>query len=300
MKNILSVILLFTTVITQAQNHITAKVNLTHSIWTIFNPEFPNEVTTLGTFENDTIMNDGIKYLCLFYSNRDTVTPNDRFYAGIRFDSISNRMYYFNGNNDKKVLFDFSLQPGDTMLYENGYMLVIPGIDDSLLVILTSCDSITTLDGVTRKRFRFGSDANIVIEGIGMVNRYPFSIMNAFTLGHAALLGCYKQAGKCLYTTTTCNTCYGNYVGLRENDIKRIPYALFPNPVSDILYLKPQAEKINQIAIYNINGQLIRSLNYKQLLPQNAIDVATLPNGIYQIILVADGGGIFSNRFVKQ
>ncbi|MBP9689138.1 MAG: T9SS type A sorting domain-containing protein, partial [Bacteroidia bacterium] len=51
---------------------------------------------------------------------------------------------------------------------------------------------------------------------------------------------------------------------------------------------------------YNINGQLIRSLNYKQLLPQNAIDVATLPNGIYQIILVADDGGIFNNRFVKQ
>ena len=95
-----------------------------------------------------------------------------------------------------------------------------------------------------------------------------------------------------------CN--YSSSTGLSTTLNQASNITIYPNPTIDKLYFTANTSIIKQIAIYNTNGQLIRSLNYKQLLPQNAIDVATLPKGIYQIILVAEDGGIFNNRFVKQ
>ncbi len=107
----------------------------------------------------------------------------------------------------------------------------------------------------------------------------------------------YKSAAF-ISNQLACN--YSSPTGLNTALNQPSNITIYPNPTIDKLYFTANTSIIKQIAIYNTNGQLIRSLNYKQLLPQNSVDVANLPNGIYQLILVAEDGGIFSNRFVKQ
>lgn len=69
---------------------------------------------------------------------------------------------------------------------------------------------------------------------------------------------------------------------------------VFPNPVSDILYL-PNYKNITGIIIRNTEGKLIRKLKNST----KEIDVSELPQGLYILQLEVDGQ-LFSHRFLKE
>ena len=60
-------------------------------------------------------------------------------------------------------------------------------------------------------------------------------------------------------------------------------FEVYPNPVSDILYINNPDFEISNISIFNMLGEKIVA----QETIKNQIDVSKLPNGMYMVVLVA-------------
>lgn len=71
-------------------------------------------------------------------------------------------------------------------------------------------------------------------------------------------------------------------VGANEN-AKVIEWSLYPNPTSELLNIHGLEKDVKYIQIVNLNGQLIKELNYT-----NQIDINKLSNGIYILRLIND------------
>ncbi|RBP30946.1 putative secreted protein (Por secretion system target) [Oceanihabitans sediminis] len=78
-------------------------------------------------------------------------------------------------------------------------------------------------------------------------------------------------------------------VSLNTNSVK-----LYPNPVSDRLFIK-STEQVKNISIYNINGQLVK----QAIETTNGIDVSVLPSGLYMIQINTSNNSI-NQKFLKD
>ncbi|MEM8906570.1 MAG: S8 family serine peptidase [Bacteroidota bacterium] len=90
-----------------------------------------------------------------------------------------------------------------------------------------------------------------------------------------------------LQTTKT-----SNVADLAEADIE-----LFPNPTSDVVTVRV-TDQINQIAIYNVQGQQVLHRNYEGI-EQTLLDVSTLATGIY-LISIQTEEELLTERLVIQ
>jgi hypothetical protein len=70
--------------------------------------------------------------------------------------------------------------------------------------------------------------------------------------------------------------------------------SVYPNPVQDILYITTDAN-IDQVEIYNIQGQLIKTGNPKA----RKISTMDLSSGLY-LLRIASDKGVSTHRFIKQ
>jgi hypothetical protein len=78
-------------------------------------------------------------------------------------------------------------------------------------------------------------------------------------------------------------------VGIKENHLLKNSVILYPNPVSNILYIETNKAIAPEVKIYSIQGVLSVSIK------GNQIDVSSLPSGIY----IAEVDGV-SKKIVKQ
>ncbi|MDR2010510.1 MAG: T9SS type A sorting domain-containing protein [Bacteroidales bacterium] len=83
---------------------------------------------------------------------------------------------------------------------------------------------------------------------------------------------------------------YNSVNTLNANKLK-----LYPNPVTDILYIE-FPEEIEQINIYDINGVLHKQVNNEQ----NMIFVKDLASGVYVIKIITQDGNIINRKMVKK
>jgi hypothetical protein len=76
-------------------------------------------------------------------------------------------------------------------------------------------------------------------------------------------------------------------------------FSLFPNPVSDNFFTLTSEEKIHSIAIFDLTGRLIKSIDdsYFSNSREVRVDCSGLPNGTY-MVQVSDKNGYHSLRFV--
>ena len=79
-----------------------------------------------------------------------------------------------------------------------------------------------------------------------------------------------------------------NKVGLKN--IEPTFFEIYPNPVSDFLYIKNAKQPIENISIYNILGVMIYSKSYYE----SSIDFQNFPPGVYFIEVKSN------NEFYRQ
>jgi len=92
-----------------------------------------------------------------------------------------------------------------------------------------------------------------------------------------------------------CVTLTTSILVAEENQNYRIN--IFPNPADDKLYVDLKNHSHNSfIHIYDVQGNLVKS---EMLNANQVIDVATLPAGLYNVIMVSDKV-LVNNRFVKK
>ena len=89
---------------------------------------------------------------------------------------------------------------------------------------------------------------------------------------------------------------YTTHVGI--NDYKPLQLSVYPNPVTDKLYLTNHDGDLQTISIFNATGQLVlqHSVNGNPLIE---INVTTLPKGFYVGTATTGGDRKATFKFVK-
>ena len=87
---------------------------------------------------------------------------------------------------------------------------------------------------------------------------------------------------------------YDSTLGIDNVSLKTNSVKLYPNPVSDRLFVK-STETIKAVIIYNVNGQLIKEVNTID----KSIDVAGIPSGLY-FVKINTVSGETTKKIIKN
>lgn len=83
-------------------------------------------------------------------------------------------------------------------------------------------------------------------------------------------------------------------VGIHENSVAS-ELIIYPNPVSDILWLGSGENVFDIVSIHDLSGKTIQTIKTST----NFIDVSTLPSGVY-LLTVEDNGLLLTTKFIKE
>jgi hypothetical protein len=248
-------------------------------------------------------------YHQLFYSHSDTVYSENSsalYNGGIR---ENNRQVFYlpKDSVSEYLLYDFSLQVGDTLAYNyskfaSGYHLYPY---DTLFV--TSIDSVLIENGTYHKRIgfsaRFGNNIEPVswaswIEGIGYEMGLLIPIGDIPTNGQKYTLGCLKQNNEILYYNDLFINCYPVNESVFEFS-KQNEIIISPNPVQD--YCKIQWEvnnvQFDRILIYDVYGRIV----FSKKIDQNndiIIDCRNFGQGMYLVNIVDRIGSQLTSKLL--
>lgn len=198
MRSLAILLLVAITALSQAQNGY--QITDTSKQWnTVFGGHMVFAVlfgadTRINKLGDPVFMNDN-KYFPLLESTDSTQTWYGHGY--LREDTINQKVYYYTAEDGDCLIYDFSLEEGDSVVINNPYT----NVWDQLMV----CDSvdIVTINGSIKKRLFFSSD--VWIQGIGSVKGLACS--GNWSMDHNELLCCY-QNDENLYDNDTYHSCY--------------------------------------------------------------------------------------------
>lgn len=244
-----------------------------------------------------TIYNDEYTQLFSFSKGQSVLT------GGIRQDTLLKKVY-FNNLTNEIVLYDFSLEQGDSIHYStNGnYSFRYYKIVDSLGFInigdqLRKCWYLTN---------SYLGIKDVWIEGIGSISRYGLLNPN-FPLiaedGSTPWFGCFKHAEVSYSNTNICDNpcpCQSWLVGIDETISPPNAVKIYPNPFNQYFYIEASEilPEFNTIEIISLNGNLMfkQAVNNQKLVK---IIPHQLPKGMY-IIKLTGNTGTWSLKLTKQ
>lgn len=221
-----------------------------------------------------------------------TVNHTAGYNGCFRQDLIARKVFYITpGNLTEDLLYDFTLQVGDT----------IPGF--TRLGCTQPTDTITQVDSMLigtnyRRVWHFGQfvTSNTIIEGIGFISGILEGCATNFPDGPFYLLDCFQQNGTTLYpdTLTSCQL-QSDINGPSRNSIRT---SIYPNPFSCLTTVKTNQHLVNaSLTIYNSLGQQVKQINNisGQTLTLNRDN---LPAGLYYIHLSEEGKILLTDKLV--
>ncbi|MFH0893478.1 MAG: T9SS type A sorting domain-containing protein [Bacteroidota bacterium] len=198
----------------------------------------------------------------------------------LKEDTITKQVFVY-ANSQDNLIYDFSLDSGDTLQssYAGG---------DSILTI----DSVITSlfpDGSNRKTFYLNS-GHFYIEGIGAANGLGVPFTPFFE--SSFWLMCVKQNGISLYGEEP--YCDSYFIGISEHDFDS--FAIKPNPATSSITLQmPQLEGDAEVCVFKSLGEQVLKTKLHKAKSEVRIDVAKLPAGLYFVKM-----NNYSGKFVKQ
>jgi hypothetical protein len=200
---------------------------------------------------------------------------------------------YYKLNNDTSfhLLYDFSLEIGDTAYYDNF-------LQEYAIVIDTLAYSEPIISGIHPKIMQL-SNGDEWLRGIGSL-RHPFRPIASQSLINYNV--CYSQ----IYFSNDSliqNNLYEQYLYKRQycavgvkNNISLNNVKIFPNPIKNNFSIETSENiKINQIKIYNLSGQEVFNNVITQSQIQINIALPNLPNGMY-VVNIQTEQGVINNK----
>ena len=191
---------------------------------------------------------------------------------------VYHRKYCWNHTfGNETLLYNFSMQPGDSICFGNTYLMLLRKSD-------TILDS-----GNIRKKYDFQYKENgylmdeheVWIEGIG-------SELGLLHVGSLSLVGgiydllCYYEDDDLVWHNPNFNSCYISTDGLNENKTEIV--SVYPNPARELVII--EGTEVDEVQVYNAFGQLVKT--FKQI---NEINVSDLLDGLY-VLRITDVGGL--------
>ena len=209
MKIIVTIIFVFTTLMTFSQSsyQITDSTKIWNTVWYgagSWNIVYCGGIKT-NKIEHEVTIGNQIYFEVFESVDSNQSNWTDRGF--IREDTINKLVYFHEGFDDEGLIYDFSLDIGDSVIIDNYYV----GFENVLLI----CDSIDSINinGVLKKRLFLYSpgfwDSDIWIEGIGSKFGLLYSGFNGSMMagGSADLLCCSKN-DTLIYMDSVYNSCY--------------------------------------------------------------------------------------------
>ena len=243
---------------------------------------YPSEWKSIYTL-GDTVEFNGLKYLGVNSGPSWDIST----IGGLREDTLTKKVYYYNYNQEV-ILYDFSLNIGDTIFYNKGNGNPQSGYHKVV-------DSIGTIElaGELRKKWYLTTSMyftkDIWIEGIGSVFRH--GLLNPImpdipTNASSTYFGCFKY-GNILYfnrevTNSTDCPCSQWLVSVPEVKRESDEIKLYPIPTKDKLNINLRNTNYDFFEIYTCNSKLIEKtkINLRENIELN---LENFEKGIYFI-----------------
>jgi hypothetical protein len=239
----------------------------------------------------------------------------------MREDSISRKVYFMPFCDTTEILlYDFSLQQGDTIrynLFNSSFGLITGGVF-TVDSIRTKHDYKNYSNKHSYLRNHITGDSTLeIVEGVGSVT-HPLFLYSDF--GYGILRGCtsttfdnvvsckwnngnkvyfdscaYLMAvnqGNCFNTLDTCN--YYNQCGGIEKEENSSFITIYPNPSNGNFVLETSIVGKQTLQVFDVNGKLVllQSIDGK-----TNVDVSNLNEGIYNLSLMSNNA-VLNKRFV--
>jgi hypothetical protein len=273
--------------------------------------DFENGIWVYG-YSNSDLSSTTYQYFC----NGDTIINSEKFYKLFQYklycplglclpsDTISPQFKTYIRNNDnkqvvyldsgkEKVLYDFNLKVGDTII--NGLRGKLDGYSSDSYIIVKNIDS-ALFCGKYHKRYKtyyFSryEDSLALIEGLGFDQ----------CLFGKGDLGCNEYCDGGCYTEKNNASCNNNncqlLVGINQLPTLIDEVQIFPNPSNSFLNLKSEVG-INKLVILDLSGRpvyLNTSINSSNV----KVNIEFLNEGFYLIKIESDTKTIVTKNFIK-
>ncbi len=253
-------------------------------------------------FMGDTLI-DTLEYKKLYYNYAPDFSYDTAiYYAGCMRENLhEGKVYYKPPTGREFLLYDFGLEVGDTIIYEDSLIEYLPGNKSfyaNTSFIADSIDSMKIHDEYRKVVYINGNNkyrsSQFWIEGIGS-SKGIIEILYEEIPHDGSFLLCYHNNGRLYYKGEVFNSCYiGRTVNTfndKKNEIK-----LYPNPARDNIMISVPGFSYS-IYLFDTRGNLI--LVKKKLEGEYSLDISTIKKGIYILSIQDIHGSKLNKKVIK-
>jgi len=283
-KNIILITIIFPSILFgQVVNHfenINSNWNVakTYPNTTQQNPTFVETTTTIYGFQGDTVVNS--EQWFKLYSTKDSLFQNNLLYLGLLREE-NNKVYYLDTLNQLDTLYDFSLDIGDSVLFD------VNGTNPEWLEVLV-VDSML-INGDYHKRLEFAEPSfsafdelnEIWIEGIGSIHGPLFPnnpIKFSGEMPDSMLLTCSFSNNQQFWQHPYYQDCYVSN-SLSLDNLKQIEFNVYPNPFTNTIHFDNTGLHKFKLTLLNELGQEIKQIEINSEI--HSFDLTDLNAGVY-------------------
>ena len=239
---LLSILLLPTILLGQVINHfdnLDSKWNVakTYPAANQQNPNFVATTTTVYGFQGDTLINS--EQWFKLYSTSDSLFQSNLSYRGLLREE-NNKVFYLDTLNQLDTLYDFSLNVGDSVLFD------LYGTYPEWLKVI-NVDSIQ-INGDYYRRLKFEEPSISAfdwldeewIEGIGSKHGplFPaFPVKFSEEIPDSMLVTCTFSNNQQVWQHQSYPSCYVNIV-LSVDQLELFDFKIYPNPFTDRIHIE--------------------------------------------------------------
>nr|WP_319270520.1 T9SS type A sorting domain-containing protein [uncultured Draconibacterium sp.] len=260
------------------------------------NSNFAATTTTIFGFHGDTTIN-GEQWFKL-YSTSDSIFQSDLLYRGLLREE-NNIVFYLDTLNQLDTLYDFSLNVGDSFLFD------LYGMYPEWLKV-ANVDSIQ-INGDFYKRLKFDEPTmnafdelnEVWIEGIGSIHGPLFTnfpVKFSGEMPDSMLLTCSFSDNQYVWQHSSYSDCYVNII-LSVNKTELHNFKIYPNPFAGQITIENSKIENYTLSILNSLGQIIRQEQIKA--NSHTMNLAELKTGVY-LLMIDDQEKIKTLKIIKH
>lgn len=285
-----------------------------NAIWNTFGYSFGYQEWTYryGLIGDTTISydNDTSYTYSKVYSLYDsTLSTYNSIYTGATRTTDDNKVYLKLTNLPETILYDYSLEIGDTIWFKIGGAAASGDVsfwEQDHYKIVINKDSALLLDNQYHTRWYLQGEymSDIWIEHVGSVEWFGLLnpiISDITTNGNSFSLACFKQNGIPLYLDNPeCDKCFCYLLTtINDQTNNTLDIKIFPNPAKDAINISinDQLQGSYKIQILNSMGQNIYTSS-SIISYTNSIDITNWDKGLYVVRIKNNNSLIAISKFI--